>query len=215
MEELVIWEASGHAKVVIDIARRDGRFEIACVLDSLKPDGRLGEFEGLPLLGGAETLRRLHDEGLRHVFIAVGDCDARLRMAEEARALGCQFPSLVHPSAVIAETTRIGNGVLVAAGAIVNPSSHVGDFVILNTASSVDHDCVIGDGAHIGPGTHLAGGVHVGRASFLGVGCSVIPGVRIGNGTHVGAGAVVLKDLPDGVVAYGVPAIIHAERNPG
>jgi UDP-N-acetylbacillosamine N-acetyltransferase len=98
-----------------------------------------------------------------------------------------------------------------AAGSVVNPGATLGRNVIVNTCASVDHDCVLEDGVHISPGAHLGGGVTVGRGTWIGIGAVVRDHVMIGAGVTIGAGAVVVKDIPDGVMAYGVPARVVKE----
>jgi UDP-N-acetylbacillosamine N-acetyltransferase len=98
---------------------------------------------------------------------------------------------------------------VIAAGAVVNPGTRIGISVIINTSASVDHECMIADAAHICPGAHLAGRVVVGEATQVGIGATIIERVRIGSGSVIGAGAVVIRDLPDRVVACGVPASIR------
>jgi acetyltransferase EpsM len=83
--------------------------------------------------------------------------------------------------------------------------------VIVSTGATVDHESVVEDGAHLSPGVRLAGRVHVGRGAWLGLGAAVIDEIRIGARTVVGAGAVVVRDLPPGVVAFGVPARVVRE----
>jgi acetyltransferase EpsM len=76
----------------------------------------------------------------------------------------------------------------------------------VNTAASVDHHCSIGDAVHIAPGVRLAGNVKIGQGAWVGIGATIIENVRIGDGAVIGAGSVVVEDIPDAVVAYGVPA---------
>ena len=89
---------------------------------------------------------------------------------------------------------------MLSAGAIIRGN------VIINTGASVDHDCLIDEGAHICPGVRLAGNVSVGRGTWVGIGSTVIQKVSIGQESVIGAASLVLKDIPSGVVAYGVPA---------
>ncbi len=201
---LVLWGTGGHALVVAEIVRMEGVFEIVgAIADSGEGDVR--EL-GLPLLGTADQLDRLRRDGIKHLLIAFGDCEARLQRAEQAAGLGFGFPIAVHPSAVISRSAKLGPGPVASAGAIVNPGARIGSHAILNTGSLVDHECVIGDGAHICPGAQLAGRVTVGRAAWLGIGSVVRENLSIGDRTVVGAGAVVVGSLPADVVAYGCPA---------
>jgi len=80
----------------------------------------------------------------------------------------------------------------------------------VNTAATIDHDCVIGDGVHIAPGARLCGGVRVGAGSFIGAGSVLIPGVRVGANAVIGAGSTLLDHVSDNVRAAGSPARIVA-----
>ena len=99
-------------------------------------------------------------------------------------------------------------------GAIVHNEAVIGRQCILNTRSLVEHDCVLEEGVEIGPGATLAGRVHVGANTWIGTGASVRPRIRIGRNSIVGAGAVVVSDIPDDVIAVGVPAKPMADRTP-
>ena len=205
-DRVVIWGASGHALVVADVVREEGRFDIAGFLDDFDPTRQGEPFAGGRVLGGRERLPALRSEGVRAVIVAVGDCAARLRLAEVVRLHGLALASAAHPRAVIAEGVEIGAGTVVCAGAVVNPGAVLGECVIVNTGATVDHECRIGDGVHVGPGVHLGGRVEVGRGTWIGIGAGVSDRIRIGAEAVIGAGAIVVRDIPDRVVAYGVPA---------
>lgn len=203
---LVIWGASGHARVVADIVRVVGQFEIIGFLDDVAQD-RWGQgFCGATILGGREQLQALTELGVRHLIFGFGNCKQRLSLAPSATSQGFELAKAIHPTAVIAGDASVGCGTVVCAGAVVGFGAKIGENVILNTCSSVDHDCIIEDGVHISPGAHLGGHVTVRRGAWIGVGASLVDRVTIGEGAIVGAGTVVLDDIPDGVVAYGVPA---------
>jgi UDP-N-acetylbacillosamine N-acetyltransferase len=206
--KLVIWGASGHARVVADIVRLEGAYEIAGFLDDTKVKPVQSEFCGAVILGGREQLDALFKQGVKHLIVGIGDCQSRLQLAAVALANGFRLATARHPRATIAADTHIGGGTVVAAGVVVNPGTSVGENVIINTSASVDHDCVIAAGAHLSPGVHLAGNVVVGRATWIGIGATVSDRTQIGADTVIGAGSVVLHDIPDGVLAYGVPARI-------
>jgi UDP-N-acetylbacillosamine N-acetyltransferase len=204
---VLVWGSCGHALVVADILRSQGQVEIVGFID----DGpecakRIGE---VSVLGNRHELIKLNSDGIKHIIIGFGDCEARLRSADFAAEKGFDFITAIHPSAVIAGDASIGGGTVVAAASVINPAARIGRHVIINTSASVDHECLIDDGAHIGPGAHLGGCVTVGRATWIGIGAVVKDHVKIGAGTIIGAGAVVVEDIPDGVVAYGVPAKVQ------
>jgi len=210
--EIVIWGAAGHAMVIADAVCLESEYQIAGFLDDLHPDRRGAAFCGARILGGREQLPRLRDRGVKHIIVAVGDCRTRLRLAAVARQQGLTLARAVHPKAAVAADVTLGPGSVVMAGAVINSGSRIGENVIVNTSASVDHECVLADGVHVCPGVHLAGNVHVGRATQLAIGSSAINGIRIGAGTLIGAGAVVVEDVPDEVLAYGVPARVVKHR---
>ena len=100
----------------------------------------------------------------------------------------------------------LSDGTVVMQGAVVQSCARIGNHCIINTAASVDHDCVIEDYVHISPNATLCGGVTVGEGSQVGAGAVVIPGIKIGRWSLVAAGAVVMKDVPDNVLVLGNPA---------
>jgi len=205
---LIIWGASGHARVVADIVRVRGEYNIVGFLDSVNPERRGTDFCGAHILGGAEELDLLARQGVTHVILGFGNCGARLKLAETVRKNGFLLATATHRQAIIASDVLIGAGTVIAAGVVINPATQIGENVIINTGACVDHDCVIKDGAHICPGVRLGGHVTVERASWVGIGATIIDHIHIGASTLIGAGAVVVNDIPDNVVAYGVPARI-------
>jgi UDP-N-acetylbacillosamine N-acetyltransferase len=202
---LVIWGAAGHARVVADIVRLVDTYEIVGFLDD--GPGQAGNpFCGLPVLGGQEALDALSERGVTNIILGFGDCDARLRLSDMVRRKGFTLATAVHPSAVIAADVQVQPGTVVAAGAVINPGTRIGQSVIVNTCASIDHECVVGDAAHVGPGARLGGRVSIGTAAWVGIGATLRDRVTIGARSVIGAGAVVVRDVPAGVVAYGVPA---------
>jgi UDP-perosamine 4-acetyltransferase len=207
-EAVVIIGSGGHAKVVIELIRAEGKYQI-------KGCTGLGEsgfvLNDVPILGTDSLLPDLLASGAKKAFVAIGDNHVRLRLLAQVSEAGFELINAVSPDAVVSHTAALGLGIAIMAGAIINASAEIGDGAIINTNAAVDHDCRIGSGAHIGPGSALAGNVEIGRESFLGAGTCVIPGVRIGSRVIVGAGSVVVRDLPDDVTAMGVPARITGE----
>ncbi len=208
---LLVWGASGHAKVVADAAIRSGLYEVVGFLDDVSPERAgsrvLGE---LAVLGGAEQLERARAGGIAHVVVGIGDNAARQRVAARAKGAGFALATVIHPAAVVADSCTLGEGSFVAAGAVLNPDVSCGTLVIVNTGATVDHDCRLGDAVHVSPGAHIAGKVTIGDRAWIGVGAAVRDGMLIGADTVVGAGAAVVHDLPAGVLAYGVPARVRA-----
>jgi sugar O-acyltransferase (sialic acid O-acetyltransferase NeuD family) len=203
---LLIVGAGGHGKVVADAAIATEKWGRIAFLDD--DHRRLGKVLGLDILGSSNAMEKCYPE-LGDLLVALGDNCLRLKLLDQARAIGYSIPVLRHPMSSVSPTARIGEGTVVFAQAVVNPDAEIGRGVIVNTGAIVEHDCRVGDGAHLSPGACMGGRARMEAYSWLGIGASVLPKQSVGTGTIVGAGAVVLKDLPDGVVAYGTPAKVQ------
>ena len=198
---LLIVGASGHGRVVADCARALDRWTEILFFDHPNIDHNFkwpvrGSISSVPEVAGID------DE----IFVAIGNCAARVAMLTRFRDMNLRIATLVHPQASVSPDTKIEYGSIVVAGAVVNIGTTVGLGGIINTGSSVDHDCVLQSGVHICPGARLAGNVHVGDRSWIGIGAAVRQGVQIGSDVVVGAGAAVVTDVPDGLTVVGVPA---------
>ena len=204
-KRVVVLGGGGHAKVVIDILLAAG-WSVVGYTDPTPVAGE--EIAGIPCLGDDGVLPGLAAAGIPWAIVALGDNQLRCRLAERALALGFDLANAVHPSAQISPRARLGRGIAVMPCAVVNAGSTIGDNTILNTSSSVDHDCTIGRGVHIAPGVHLAGYITVEDEALLGVGSAVGSGrpLRIGRRAVIGIGSVVLGDVPPGATVVGIPA---------
>jgi sugar O-acyltransferase (sialic acid O-acetyltransferase NeuD family) len=210
-QNIVIYGASGHAKVVIDILERQDSFRITAVIDdNATLHGQA--FFGYGIVGGRESLLQLHRQGrIDAGIIAIGDNRVRAKLAAWLTQNGISRIVAIHPGAHLGRETHIGAGSVVMAGVAINCSTVIGEDVIINTGVTVDHDCIIGDAVHIAPGCHLCGNVMVGNGAFIGAGTTVIPGIRIGANALVGAGSTVLHDVADGARVAGSPCRVIAD----
>jgi len=201
-----IYGAGGHSQVIRHVLEISGH----CVSKTFddKPEGVHRAYNKVNS-GVRENISEFPHEG-DPVIIAIGNNRER---EEIAAYLNCKFEKAVHPNAWVAENSRIGDGTVVFAGAIVQPNTTIGKHVIVNTAASIDHDNIIGDFAHISPKAALCGHVEIGTGSHIGVGAVVIPKVKIGKWCTIGAGAVVLNDVPDYATVVGNPAKIIKIKN--
>ena len=199
---VVVIGAGGHAKVCIEILRASGFFVDYCLGQDGSPETCLG----VPVLNGDEHLATLAGLGYSRIFVAIGANRTRERLAAVALELGYEFLNAISPHAVVSPSAKLGKGVAVMPGAVIQAESAVEDLVIINSGSTVDHDCMIRKAAQLGPQCALAGNVVVGPRCLLGTGTIVIPGVVIGGDAVIGAGGVVISDIPAGSTAVGVPA---------
>lgn len=188
-----LYGASGHATVIMDIAKSVG-FEIDTIYDD---DLNVDNIGGVLV---SHSLERRDDW-----IISIGSNPVR-KMIVEKHKFG--YAKLVHSFAVVSDNVKIDEGTVIMAGGIINSGTSIGKHVIVNTNSSIDHDCVLEDFVHISPGATLCGHIKVGEGSHVGAGAVVIPGINIGKWAVIGAGAVIINDIPDGAKVVGNPGRI-------
>jgi sugar O-acyltransferase (sialic acid O-acetyltransferase NeuD family) len=211
----IVLGAGGHAGVLIDAIQSGNIARIHGILD---PDAsRWGkDLLGVPILGADDLLSELIDEGITHFVIGVGS-SGNNRPRQRLYQLGCSHKlkplTIVHPGAFCSEQASVGAGAQLLVGSITQTRAVLGCNVIVNSGAIVEHDCAIGDHAHIATGAVLASTVKVGELTHIGAGATVRQLVSIGKEAVVGAGAAVVQDLPDNVVAAGVPARILEEKS--
>lgn len=198
MKQLVIIGASGHGKVVADIAKRNEYDDIIFLDDNES----LTECGGYSVVGKGSDVSGYHCD----IIVAIGNANIRKKIQERLEAEGHSIPILIHPNAVVGENVRIDKGTVVMAGAVVNPGTLIGKGCIINTCASVDHDCKLSDYVHVSVGAHLAGTVTVGEGTWIGVGACVSNNVDICSNCMIGAGAVVLHNIEKSGTYVGVPA---------
>ena len=202
MKSCAILGASGHGKVVAEIAELSGYNKIT-FFDDRWPS--LKFIEHWNVSGDTSSLLGTVQE-YDVVVVAIGNNATRYEKQLELSAVGANFCVLAHPSALISKYAKIRLGTVVMANAVVNPFSVIGSSCIINTGSIIEHDCRLADGVHISPNTSLAGGVEVGKNTWVGLGTKVKQQVKIGSYCIIGAGSTVLDNIPSDVTAVGSPA---------
>ncbi len=198
MKKLTILGASGHGKVVADIARLNGYDEIE-FLDDDESIQSCGQF---PVVGNSKKIAVLQND----IFIAIGNSTYRKKFIELFSSKS--FPVLIHPDAVLADGVNVGEGTVIMAGSVVNSGTVIGKGCIINTCSSVDHDCRVGNYVHVAVGAHLCGTVTIGDNTWIGAGTTVCNNIKIVDDCMTGAGSVVIKNLVEPGTYVGIPAKI-------
>jgi UDP-N-acetylbacillosamine N-acetyltransferase len=212
--KIVVWGAGGQAMVVADIIRLRGDYELVGFLDDVNPERAGSSFCDAPILGGREQLDTLFAQGVRFTILAFGNSLARLALAELVRGKGYELATAVHPRATIATATRIGAGSVIKPGAVIDPGVTIGENGYIGAGACVGHGSAVADAVRISAGVNLSGNVTVGRATMIGAGTAVKHRIRIGANVLIGAGSSVVRDIPDGVVAYGTPARVRRAITP-
>lgn len=196
MATINLFGASGHAKVIMDIIEAQGN-EVGCLYDD---NPHYGNIHG-------KVVQKITDDVIvrEPLIVSIGSCQIRKNITERYKVA---YAMAIHPSAIISKSVQIGEGCVIMPATVINADVRIGKHCIINTKASIDHECQIDDYVHIAPGCTLSGQVCIGEGSWIGVGTCVKQGIHIGRNCMIGAGSVVVKDIPDNVVACGNPCKI-------
>jgi sugar O-acyltransferase (sialic acid O-acetyltransferase NeuD family) len=137
---------------------------------------------------------------------AIGDPRIKLEYCLKLRARGCRFITVIHPTATLGSGNRIGEGCVIAPGAVVTTNVSLGDFVGLDLHATVSHDSVVGDGSTLSPHSTVLGHCILGKGVLLGSHACTLPNAEVGDFAIVAAGGVVLSKVEPRTTVAGVPA---------
>jgi len=194
---VLLYGASGHAKVIIDCLES----QMISVTGIFDDDLSKKELLGYKVLGTYNPNYLPNEQ----IIISIGENEIRKELSKIMRH---KFASVHHISAAISKNVISGEGTVIFHKSILQSSVKVGNHVIINTAASVDHDCIIDNFAHIAPNATVCGNVKIGEGTHIGAAAIIIPNITIGKWCKIGAGAVIIKDVPDYSVVVGNPGRI-------
>src|SRR5690625_3516821 len=198
--KLLIIGASGHGKVVADIAKQMNHWEEICFIDD---NAKIDHVVDIKVIGTIkDAYKHIKD---CEIFIAIGNNKVREKLYNEFSKLGAIIPTLIHPSSVISERVIIGRGTAIMAGVVINSDTKIGEGVIINTAATVDHDNEIDSFVHISPGVNVAGTVNIRSRTWIGIGASIVNNICIAKDCIIGAGSVVTNNIKESGTYVGVP----------
>ena len=209
MDKIILVGAGGHAKSVVDTLDKLGQFEIVGFVDQ----GEKGKivYREYKIIGNDEDLAALYQSGIKYAFICVGFMGksfVRNRLYGELKRIGYKLPVIVDKTAIIAPDVQIGEGTYIGKSAVLNSAAHIGRMCIVNTSAIVEHETIVGDFSHIAVGAVLCGRAEIAENVLVGANSTVIQNIQVGMESIVGAGSVVIKDIPSGCTAVGIPAKI-------
>lgn len=201
--KIILYGASGHAKVISSIIEAMNRF-VDTIFDDNEKITYLNQYR---VLTGYD---KNYNPNIP-IIISIGDNKIRKKISEK---ISHPFAILIHPSSIIDKKVIVESGSVVFHNAIIQRDSIIGKHCIINTNASIDHDCIIEDFVHLSPSATLCGNIKVGEGTHIGAGATVIPNIKIGKWCIIGAGAVITKDIPDYSLVVGVPGkIIKTLKN--
>lgn len=210
MRSIVVIGAGGHSKVIRDIINATHLYKIIAILDDKYKDVTIkGSIRFAPITYSLDLIKEIKPA----FVIAIGNNVIRKKIATKLIEQGAELPVLVHPTAVVSSSTKLGAGTVVMPKSVINADCVIGEQVIINSAAVIEHDNTIESYCHISPGSILTGNVKVGEGTHIGAGTTVVPGKRIGKWSIIGAASTIIHDIPDKVTVVGTPGKIIKHIN--
>ncbi len=207
---VVIYGAGAGAatmKEAIDLRRE---FEVACFIDD---NPRAAEHCGLPVFHSKQLID-LKNLGLTYIATEISISSVRLNILNLADDLGMTLINVIHPNAFVAPSAKLGKGLFIKAGAVVETNSTVGDVCIIDNGVILAHDANIQRGVHLAPGVSTGGFVNIGEFTVVGVGSSIATGAEVGASCIIAPGSSITRSIPENSLVEGVPAkIIGQAKN--
>jgi len=153
----------------------------AVILDQ-DPNQHGKHIAGFEVLGSDDLAEDFYQKGYTHFIISVGMIepdDLRETLYQKMIKIGVTPLTLIDPSVIKTDDVKIGQGTIVMMGCLINAGAVIGDNVILNSKSIVEHGSTVHDHCHIAPGAILCGDVEVGGTSFIGAGVVVVQSTNL------------------------------------
>jgi sugar O-acyltransferase (sialic acid O-acetyltransferase NeuD family) len=206
MKKIVLFGGGNQVHYTLDIIEKQGLYKVIGIIDSVHDIG--SERFGYKVIGRQEDIKSLIEEyGIEGGIITIGDNWIRYYVSQQIKSLvrDFEFVNAIHPSVVIGNNVQIGTGVVAMAGVIINPMAKIGNHTFFATGSQIEHDCIIEDFASVSAGSILGGYVQIKKYSAITLNVTILDRLIIGENCVVGSGSLVLKDIPDNILAYGNP----------
>lgn len=199
---LAIYGAGGAGREVKEIADlQDQWSEIIFINDNAESP----MFKGVQCMPFSQFNQNYSPEAAK-VIIALGEPQYKISLYNKVKSAGYSFANVIHPSAIISPSAKLGAGITVKAGVIISADAVIEDNVSLQEYMSVGHDTIIHKHAQISAYVVFGGNCEVGDGTYVGLHVPIKEGIKIGAHSIIGMGSVVVRDIPDHVVAMGNPA---------
>lgn len=213
---MVIVGAGGFAKEILETFAQRNELDNLFFYDDVTTDAPALLFERFPILRSLDEVKDVFEEtGDNRFTLGLGNPVFRLKLNRKLTSIGGRITSTISPNTEIGRFgTSVAEGCNILSGSIITNNVILKTGCLINPGCSISHDSTLEEYVQISPGVRITGNCVIGSFSILGTNCVILPKVKVGHNVVIGAGAVVTKDIPDNVMAMGVPAVVKKKLEP-
>jgi len=197
---------AGNGAITLQEAMQAGdQYRTVCFIDD-NPNHAVIH-NGLPVVHGSR-LSELKEKGINHIATEIARGTIRQRIKEKVINMGFELINVIHPSAFIAPSVKMGVGNFIKARAVIETNTEIGDCCIIDNGVVIAHDNIIGNACHIAPGAIFGSSIKIGKNTIVGIGASISTNIHVGQNSIISVGSAVTKNVGVNSVVDGVPAKI-------
>lgn len=169
----------------------------------------------LPVLGKYQDLFTAKFKNqIQNVYCPIGNNAIRVEYLSTLKKEGYGTPSFIHPSVSVGPDVILGEAIYMLVGNIIMPHTSIGNYIMVNMASTIAHHVILEDGVFMSSGVNIGAMINVKRKAYIGMGVTAMTGIKyIGENSLIGAGTVLIKDVPDNAVMVGNPGRVLRFKN--
>lgn len=204
---LLLIGGGGNCKSILDVLLDSDEYSEIGIIDK-DPNTIPLSSDKIKYVGNDGDLPSLFESGWKRAFISIGSVgnpDIRIKIYDYLKKIGFTLPNVISQRAIVSARSCLGEGVFVSKGSVINAGTRIGNCCIINSNSTIEHDCSIGSFVHVSPGAVICGGVVVGDNTHIGANASIKQYVTIGKDSIIGMGSVVTKNIASNAICYGNP----------
>jgi sugar O-acyltransferase (sialic acid O-acetyltransferase NeuD family) len=206
MKKLAIIGSGDLGQLIAHHAAQDSGYEVIGFFNDFAAKGSL--VHNKPILGGTKEIVELFEQKIfDYLMVGVGYQHFNFRKNIFNQFKGrIPFANIIHRSAYIDSSCRLGEGIFILPGTVLDYNVLLEDNVLLNTACTIAHDSKVGMHSFLSPRVAVAGFVNIGSCCNIGINTSIIDNIEIVDEVQTGGATVVIKNLEKAGLYVGNPA---------
>lgn len=207
--QIIIIGSGGHAQVVASEIIKSKKYELLGFIDKKVKRKKILKYKNInySIIGQLNHLNKFNIKRVGFVC-AIGNINLRYKIISDLNKKNSKlkWPNIISIHSNIDESTILGKGNMIIAGATVNVNCNIGNHNIINTNCTIDHNSKIGNFVNISPGSNIAGAVEIKDRSFIGMNSSIKEKIIIEKNVVVGANSFVNINCKQNKKYFGIPS---------